>query len=38
MEVLIIAVVVALLVAVVVVRSVRIVPQARARNDERLGR
>ena len=38
MEVLIIAVVVALLVAVVVLRSVRIVPQARARNVERLGR
>ncbi|MFL6266548.1 MAG: SPFH/Band 7/PHB domain protein, partial [Actinomycetes bacterium] len=38
MEVLIVAVVVALLVAVVVLRSVRIVPQARARNVERLGR
>ena len=39
MEVLIvIAVVAALLAAVVVVRSVRIVPQARARNVERLGR
>jgi regulator of protease activity HflC (stomatin/prohibitin superfamily) len=38
MEVLIFAVVVALLAAVVVLRSVRIVPQARARNVERLGR
>jgi regulator of protease activity HflC (stomatin/prohibitin superfamily) len=38
MEVLIVAVVIAVLVAVVVVRSVRIVPQARARNVERLGR
>jgi len=39
MEVLIVvAVVAALLAAVVVVRSVRIVPQARARNVERLGR
>ncbi len=38
MEVLIVAVVVALLAVVVVVRSVRIVPQARARNVERLGR
>jgi regulator of protease activity HflC (stomatin/prohibitin superfamily) len=39
MEVLIVvAVVAALLAAVVVVRSVRIVPQARARNIERLGR
>src|ERR687898_2349039 len=38
MEVLIVAVVAALLAALVVVRSVRIVPQARARNVERLGR
>ena len=39
MEVLlVVAVVAALLAAVVVVRSVRIVPQARARNVERLGR
>jgi regulator of protease activity HflC (stomatin/prohibitin superfamily) len=38
MEVLIFAVVAALLAAVVVLRSVRIVPQARARNVERLGR
>jgi regulator of protease activity HflC (stomatin/prohibitin superfamily) len=38
MEVLIVPVVVALLAAVVVLRSVRIVPQARARNVERLGR
>ena len=38
MEVVIIVAVIALLVAVVVVRSVRIVPQARARNVERLGR
>ena len=38
MEALIAVAVVALLVALVVVRSVRIVPQARARNVERLGR
>jgi regulator of protease activity HflC (stomatin/prohibitin superfamily) len=38
MEVVIIVAVIALLAAVVVVRSVRIVPQARARNVERLGR
>ena len=38
MEALIFAVVAALLAALVVVRSVRIVPQARARNVERLGR
>src|ERR671910_1259306 len=38
MEVIVVAVVAALLAAVVVVRSVRIVPQARARNVERLGR
>ena len=38
MEVVIVVAVIALLVAVVVVRSVRIVPQARARNVERLGR
>ena len=38
MEVLIIPVVAALLAALVVLRSVRIVPQARARNVERLGR
>src|SRR5918993_756667 len=38
MEVLIVAVVAALVAALVVVRSVRIVPQARARNVERLGR
>ena len=38
MEVLIVAVVAALLAALVVIRSVRIVPQARARNVERLGR
>src|SRR4029450_11269773 len=38
MEVLIVAVVAARLAALVVVRSVRIVPQARARNVERLGR
>jgi regulator of protease activity HflC (stomatin/prohibitin superfamily) len=38
MEVLISAVVAALIAAVVVLRSVRIVPQARARNVERLGR
>src|SRR5215207_8033590 len=38
MEVLIVAVVAALLAALVVLRSVRIVPQARARNVERLGR
>src|ERR671910_1010602 len=38
MEVLIVAVVAALLAALVVVRAVRIVPQARARNVERLGR
>jgi regulator of protease activity HflC (stomatin/prohibitin superfamily) len=38
MEVLIVAAVAALLAAVVVLRSVRIVPQARARNVERLGR
>ena len=38
MEVLIFAVVAALLAALVVLRSVRIVPQARARNVERLGR
>jgi regulator of protease activity HflC (stomatin/prohibitin superfamily) len=38
MEVLIVPVVVALLAALVVLRSVRIVPQARARNVERLGR
>src|ERR671918_1524501 len=38
MEVLIVAAVVALLAVVVVFRSVRIVPQARARNVERLGR
>jgi regulator of protease activity HflC (stomatin/prohibitin superfamily) len=38
MEALIVGVIVALLAALVVVRSVRIVPQARARNVERLGR
>src|SRR5829696_3709488 len=38
MEVLIVAVVAAVLAALIVVRSVRIVPQARARNVERLGR
>src|ERR687898_389549 len=38
MEVLIVAVVAALLAALVVLRAVRIVPQARARNVERLGR
>src|SRR5829696_7281883 len=38
MEVLIVAIVAALLAALVVLRSVRIVPQARARNVERLGR
>jgi regulator of protease activity HflC (stomatin/prohibitin superfamily) len=38
MEVIFVVAVIALLVAVVVVRSVRIVPQARARNVERLGR
>jgi regulator of protease activity HflC (stomatin/prohibitin superfamily) len=38
MEALIVAVVIAVLAALVVVRSVRIVPQARARNVERLGR
>jgi regulator of protease activity HflC (stomatin/prohibitin superfamily) len=38
MEVLIVAVIAAVLVALVVVRAVRIVPQARARNVERLGR
>jgi regulator of protease activity HflC (stomatin/prohibitin superfamily) len=38
MEVLIVAAVAALLAAVIVLRSVRIVPQARARNVERLGR
>src|SRR4029453_19564168 len=38
MEVLIVAVVAAVLAAVVVVRSVRIVPQGRAGNVERLGR
>src|SRR5215216_2543666 len=38
MEVLIVAVVAAVIAALIVVRSVRIVPQARARNVERLGR
>ena len=38
MEVLIVAALAALLAAVVVLRSVRIVPQARARNVERLDR
>src|SRR5512132_1634608 len=38
MEVIIVVAVIALLAAVVVLRSVRIVPQARARNVERLGR
>src|ERR687892_531370 len=38
MEVLIVAVIAAVIVALVVVRAVRIVPQARARNVERLGR
>jgi regulator of protease activity HflC (stomatin/prohibitin superfamily) len=38
MEVLIVAAVAALLAALVVIRTVRIVPQARARNVERLGR
>jgi regulator of protease activity HflC (stomatin/prohibitin superfamily) len=38
MEVLIVAVVAAVIAALIVVRAVRIVPQARARNVERLGR